>query len=158
MVARFDPDGDGVIKLDEMDERMRMGATFMLQRMGVDTEQPIKVDEVRKRIEQQAAERGSGNSRRGARVEQKQPAREAYRVKGADRLKGRKSYASTARNLPEGVPGWWKDKDEDKDGQITMAEFTTSITSKSRDEFLEYDLNDDGFITAQEAEGAKSRQ
>ena len=86
MVARFDPDGDGVIKLDEMDERMRMGATFMLQRMGVDTEQPIKVDEVRSASSNRLpnADRAIRGAARGS--SRSNPPREAYRVTGADKL------------------------------------------------------------------------
>ncbi len=50
--------------------------------------------------------------------------------------------------LPKGVPQWFSDLDEDGDGQIALYEWRKS--GKSRREFRQYDLNDDGFITLEE--------
>lgn len=61
----------------------------------------------------------------------------------------RTSYrALTAHErLPAGLPGWFKDKDKNVNGQIEMAEYTTSWSDTKVKEFLEYDLNNDGVIT-----------
>jgi Ca2+-binding EF-hand superfamily protein len=50
--------------------------------------------------------------------------------------------------LPEGLPPWFKEVDTDQDGQISLREWLDA--GKPLDEFRDYDLNEDGFITAQE--------
>lgn len=52
--------------------------------------------------------------------------------------------------LPKGLPDWFLSKDADHDGQVTMAEYTTSWTVEKLAEFNRYDLNHDGIITADE--------
>jgi hypothetical protein len=163
MVGQFDPDGDGTIRVDELDERLRMRATFMLQSVGLDVQQPIQLDEVRRRMEQRRGERGGGDTQAtGAnrdatkQAEQnKEAARDAYRVTGSERLKGRRSYGRPAREAPKDVPGWWDRRDENKDGQVTMAEFS-SDSSQSKDEYSEFDVNGDGVITLKEAQASKA--
>jgi Ca2+-binding EF-hand superfamily protein len=49
---------------------------------------------------------------------------------------------------PKSLPPWFKDLDTDGDGQVALYEWRRA--GKSIDEFREYDLNDDGFITADE--------
>ena len=46
------------------------------------------------------------------------------------------------------LPKWFHDLDKHKDGQITRSEWHRG--GKKLDEFRKYDLNDDGFITADE--------
>jgi hypothetical protein len=47
--------------------------------------------------------------------------------------------------LPPGLPGWFKEMDQDKDGQINMFEWRT-VGGKTRAEFAAYDANEDGLI------------
>lgn len=63
-----------------------------------------------------------------------------------------KSYrALTAlERLPKGLPGWWASCDVNADGQIAMAEYSASWSSSVSEEFRQFDLNQDGFITAKE--------
>jgi hypothetical protein len=65
---------------------------------------------------------------------------------------GKKSYRflTAQERLPTGLPDWFKQKDLDGDGQITMAEFATSWTEATAAEFTKYDLNNDGVITPDE--------
>lgn len=62
--------------------------------------------------------------------------------------------------LPKGLPEWFVRKDANGDGQISMAEFSTSWTAGKRHEFNEADINRDGFIVPGESlqaqAGAKS--
>jgi RNA polymerase sigma factor (sigma-70 family) len=51
--------------------------------------------------------------------------------------------------LPSGVPDWFQKLDADKDGQISLYEWCSA--GKSVEEFRHWDLNDDGFITPDEA-------
>jgi hypothetical protein len=52
--------------------------------------------------------------------------------------------------LPKGLPDWFRTKDANGDGQISMAEFAAEWTPAAEAEFLRYDLNGDGFITPDE--------
>jgi hypothetical protein len=157
MLARFDPDGDGQIDINELDERMQGFARGMLGRMGVDVSQPVRIDEVRRAMEERMQGRSGGDSRRREseaerKKREEEEARVAYRVAGADRFKGRKSYSPVGPALPKDLPSWWDRKDEDGDAQITMAEFMSGSSSSSLKEFRDYDLNEDGVITAREAQ------
>jgi len=51
-------------------------------------------------------------------------------------------------NLSKDLPPWFKELDQDGDGQISLAEWKEA--GRSVEEFRKYDLNDDGFITAEE--------
>lgn len=50
---------------------------------------------------------------------------------------------------PPGLPDWFNKLDTDKDGQVALYEWRTA--NKNMDEFRTWDLNDDGFITMDEA-------
>ncbi len=50
---------------------------------------------------------------------------------------------------PPGLPDWFNRLDTDKDGQVALYEWR--VAGKSMDDFKTWDLNDDGFITAEEA-------
>ncbi len=52
--------------------------------------------------------------------------------------------------LPEGLPDWFIDRDSNLDGQVTMAEFAGDWTDAKVEEFLKYDVNNDGVITVEE--------
>jgi Ca2+-binding EF-hand superfamily protein len=51
--------------------------------------------------------------------------------------------------MPAGLPSWFKELDTDGDGQVALYEWRKG--GKNLDEFREWDLNDDGFITPEEA-------
>ncbi|MSQ94278.1 MAG: hypothetical protein EXR98_06945 [Gemmataceae bacterium] len=51
-------------------------------------------------------------------------------------------------SLPKGLPAWLKNLDKDADGQISLDEWRKG--GKKIKDFRDYDLNDDGFITADE--------
>ena len=65
----------------------------------------------------------------------------------------RHSYRFTraGERLPSGLPGWFKDKDTNGDGQIEMNEYARTWTNSTAADFQRYDLNGDGIITAKEA-------
>jgi Ca2+-binding EF-hand superfamily protein len=64
----------------------------------------------------------------------------------------RKSYRflSPSERLPEEARGWISERDGNGDGQVAMAEFTRSWSEDRVREFLRYDHNADGFVTAME--------
>jgi len=76
---------------------------------------------------------------------------ESGEIKVADRFEGRLSFRSTGRSAPTGLPGWFTDKDTDKDNQVRMSEYASQWTTELVEEFYGYDRNFDGVVTAQEA-------
>lgn len=60
-----------------------------------------------------------------------------------------KFYISPKR-LPSGLPDWFLRRDEDGDGQLTLAEFAPRPTPAQLAEFARLDLNRDGVVTARE--------
>ena len=153
MLASLDSDGDGRIDLNQLDDRRRGFATMMLGRLGVDTSRPVRIDEVRERIEQR---RNGGESasrpRRDGEPETKK-IKESYITEGSSKFKGRSSYRREDEEELTDVPRWWDDRDRNADGQVTLGEFLGSRpSSRQLREFAEYDLNEDGIITSSEAE------
>lgn len=55
-----------------------------------------------------------------------------------------------------GIPGWFYERDTDRDGQVSMAEFAPEWSEESLAEFARLDRNEDGLITKQEVLESKS--
>jgi subtilisin-like proprotein convertase family protein len=55
-----------------------------------------------------------------------------------------------AGEITEGLPGWFYEFDTDKDGQVAMSEFSEDWDDAKLAEFKEFDLNEDGLLTANE--------
>lgn len=150
MLQRFDRNGDGTIEPNELDERTRQFAGRFLERLGVDPDKPIRIDELAKRIDAEREKRASGGDPRKQNAS-KVPERLGYKVEGAKQSEGRRSFRSPSQSLPEKMPKWWGDRDKNKDGQVAMSEFLTARSQSAAKSFRSYDLNHDGIITAQEA-------
>jgi EF hand domain-containing protein len=65
----------------------------------------------------------------------------------------RKSYRFTpaTERLTGNLPSWFKSRDRNKDGQVSMSEYSRSWTDRLARQYRELDLNDDGVITSKEA-------
>ena len=68
--------------------------------------------------------------------------------KGPDR----KSYRELTpiERLPKGLPEWFARNDANADGQVAMAEYSASWSNSTAKEFAQFDINNDGMITAKE--------
>jgi subtilisin-like proprotein convertase family protein/Ca2+-binding EF-hand superfamily protein len=62
--------------------------------------------------------------------------------------------AKSAGNLPLDLPEWFRQRDANADGQVTMAEFSQEWTEEKVVEFERYDPNQDGIVTPEECVGA----
>jgi len=65
--------------------------------------------------------------------------------------------AEQNRAVPRELPTWFVERDSDKDGQISMKEFTDEWTDEKLDEFIALDTNNDGFIVTEECLRALER-
>ncbi len=59
--------------------------------------------------------------------------------------------------LPSGIPSWFTRADANGDGQVMMAEYSSTWTKTKVAEFKKYDLNDDGCITPAECVAAEKK-
>lgn len=65
----------------------------------------------------------------------------------------RRSYRakSPTERFPKGLPDWFARSDTDADGQVSMAEYSVTWNEAKAEEYARLDLNQDGFITVDEA-------
>lgn len=59
-------------------------------------------------------------------------------------------FLTATERLPAGLPEWFARKDANGDGQVSLAEYSDSLSDAVAADFARYDLNNDGMITAQE--------
>jgi hypothetical protein len=69
----------------------------------------------------------------------------------------RRSYrfSRAADKLPAGLPGWFRSRDTNGDGQVSMSEYSRSWSASAVADFRRFDLNDDGIVTPKEAAKVK---
>jgi hypothetical protein len=60
-------------------------------------------------------------------------------------------FSRASDKLPTGLPSWFKSRDANGDGQVSMNEYSRSVSQSMVAEFRRYDTNDDGIITPKEA-------
>jgi EF hand domain-containing protein len=59
-------------------------------------------------------------------------------------------FSKPTDHLPSGLPDWFKSKDANHDGQVSMSEYSRSWSKGTVSDFRKYDKNDDGIVTAKE--------
>jgi len=144
MIRRFDRNRDGVLSGDEISSRFSGNPLdFDRNKDGRLTASELAVRYARRREGREESEKRDDRRRDRGRTEQ---------VEIPDVFNGRKSYRATAgRGVPEGLPGFFTDKDANGDGQVTMAEFSSDWSNEVVQQFFSSDLNRDGVITSDEA-------
>lgn len=144
MIRRFDRNRDGVLAGDEISSRFSGNPLdFDRNKDGRLTTSELAVRYARRREGREESEKSDDRRRDRGRTEQ---------VEIPDVFNGRKSYRATAgRGIPEGLPGFFTDKDANGDGQVTMAEFSSDWSNEVVQQFFTSDLNRDGVITSDEA-------
>jgi hypothetical protein len=74
---------------------------------------------------------------------------------GASATKVSLRFSTSTERLPSGLPDWFLQKDVNSDGQVAMVEYTSEWSKTKVEEFYDYDLNRDGYITPYECLGAE---
>jgi hypothetical protein len=64
--------------------------------------------------------------------------------------RGTGRFLSPKERLPRGLPDWFSARDANGDGQVSMAEYSSTWSEVSAQEFRTYDLNGDGIVTPAE--------
>jgi len=96
----------------------------------------------------------SGTSNSGTSLGSRNASTRTYGNSGGSSAGGpRKTYRFLApvERLPKGLPDWFTRSDADGDGQVAMAEFSSSWNDSKVAEFAGWDRNGDGLITPKEA-------
>ncbi len=144
-MRRYDRNKDGFLTKEELSSRFSGNPMdFDRNRDGKISVSELAVRYARRREGEEEARSKQDDRRRGrGRDEQ---------AEVPDVFNERKSYRALAgRQTPEGVPGFFTDKDANADGQVTMAEFASEWSDELLNQFFQSDLNRDGVITADEA-------
>jgi Ca2+-binding EF-hand superfamily protein len=144
MMQRFDRNRDGVLSGGEISSRFSGNPLdFDRNKDGKLTASELAVRYARRREGREESRREDDRRRNRQQDEE---------VEIPDVFNGRRSYrAMASRSLPEGLPGYFTDKDANGDGQVTMAEFASEWSDETVKQFFGSDLNRDGVITAEEA-------
>ena len=144
-MRRYDRNRDGFLTKDELSSRFSGNPMdFDRNKDGKLSASELAVRYARRREGEEEARRDRSRDRRET---------DSGRSEAPpDVFNGRKSYRiDVARSLPEGLPGFFTDKDGNGDGQVTMAEFSDNWNESVVAEFFSSDLNTDGVITVDEA-------
>jgi len=146
-LARYDKNKDNFLAGDEITSRWT-GNPMDFDRNG---DGRLSLNELalraaRLRVAQDEVNKASNKGRQDGRQRDRRPAV----VETPAPFNGRKSFATISRRLPDGLPGWFAEKDKDGDQQVSMAEYSGTWSTELIAEFESFDLNGDGLITPQE--------
>ncbi|MEM9645116.1 MAG: EF-hand domain-containing protein [Planctomycetota bacterium] len=142
-LRRYDRDGNGMLSKEEMSRFSGNPMDFDRNKDGQLSLDELAVRYARRREATEEAKSRSGDQRR------QEDAREPAEM--VDRYEGRKSFRmSGGDRSTDGIPSWFTDADDNKDGQVQMPEFASKWTDEKVAEFLGWDRNGDGTITTSE--------
>ena len=152
-LERYDRDKNGVVQPDEIDLRARRVTDVILRNAGFDPDKPVRLSELNQAILSRSRRRSPSDSSGSRHSSPASPERASYKIEGSTLFGGCKSdrFLAPTERLPNGLPRWWDGKDADADGQIMMAEFSSTWSAAKAAEFARYDVNGDGIITPKEA-------
>jgi Ca2+-binding EF-hand superfamily protein len=145
-LQRYDRNRNRMIDSDELSGRWEGNPLDFDQ----NRDNKLSVNELAVRNARRRVARTEMQAKKAVASRPKEKPSEAVEIK--DRFEGRLSYRPQASTTSiEGLPGWFTDKDADKDNQVRMSEYASEWTDEVVEEFYGYDLNFDGVITSAEA-------
>jgi hypothetical protein len=136
--AKFDRDGDELLDESELPPKWRADAL----RFDRDRDGKLSPTELADYLEAVEEEKKAKKAQKAAGGQAMAPQAMAVQAKP------RQPVYRPGR-LPAGLPPWFAELDADNDGQVGLYEWRTA--GRDADEFLKLDLNEDGFVTAEEA-------
>ena len=146
---RLDKNGDGLLNNDEMQQ-----SEIRYEKDKYDTNKDGSIDlkeysgYMQKRLEKRDSERrdrsrSSGGDRKGDDNKSEEKKKEDLYAE-----LDKKPTVYRATNLPDNIPGWFKEYDVNTDGQVSLFEWKEK--ERSIGDFQKYDRNDDGLLTPSE--------
>jgi Ca2+-binding EF-hand superfamily protein len=153
VLRRYDRNNDGSVSGDEISSRWA-GNPLDFDRNGDKklTLNELAIRAARRRVVENSPQVRSirEGDRERERQERERREKAAKPAEPVDLYKGRKSYLAKAPKLPEGLPGWFATRDQNMDFQVAMSEYSDSWSNEIVEEFMKFDTNGDGVITAEE--------
>lgn len=156
LMKQYDKNGDGVLERDEW-----KAISGSPERSDANGDGRITADELYERVSSRnLGDRGRSTRRRGESRDRDGSRQRETRVstnKSSSDEDSRPSYRLTTphERLPDGLPGWFKQKDTDLDGQVAMHEYSRSWDASTVRKFVDLDKNGDGLITPSEAKSGR---
>jgi hypothetical protein len=147
--SQADEDSDGQITVQEMAEHIaRYGHGRKIRLMPTAAEYLIQFPST---LNPDADELAAGEpAAASGSSDQPDSAGSPDRVPDRSSAPGFKRFTVPRSRIPEGLPAWFLDRDQDGDCQLTFQEFSPQATAQDRQEFSGYDVNRDGLVTAWE--------
>jgi len=149
IVGRYDADGDGQLQTTEW--RLMRGQP---ERIDHDGDQLLTYEEMLRHVSQYAFGKRLAPQRDNAAAQQPAPpAPHTQDVTSSSQAPPpcAKPYFVPDRFLPKGLPDWFRARDANGDGQLSLAEFAPTGEAQLAAQFGRSDANRDGLITPAEA-------
>ena len=148
-IRSFDKNKNGVLEKNEFTK------DFAGDPMDFDRNRDGRLTQKELAVRYAVRREGTEDARRKRELEERRNKRDKEDKKDqtkSDPFNGRRSYrVDRQRKNPEGLPGYFTDRDTNGDGQISMSEFSSDWSDEVVAQFFSSDFNRDGVITADEA-------
>lgn len=149
ILKRYDKNGNGVLEKDEWSGMRGDPNEIDRNKDGV-----ITLDEMAERMLAFRRERGGGGPPGPPGTSGSPPTSTASTAGAAGAATGAGKrvwkFLSPQDRLPAGLPDWFRAKDVDGDGQVSMKEYSADWSGSAIAGFQKYDTNNDGLITPEE--------
>jgi len=139
----LDRNGDGFLNRDEMPDDLKAE----LSKWDTNRDNLISLDEFKYYFGTQRQDRRDNNNNNNN--NNNRPSNPVIIIVEEDDLDERPIVYRAGKLPTKELPKWFLDLDTDQDGQVALFEWHKG--GKNLDEFREWDRNDDGYITAEEA-------
>ncbi len=144
LLRQYDSNRNGQL---EKDEWSKMRGDY--EKADANHDGVITLDELTERLKNYSRDEGSSSSNRSR---SDSGGRSGYWNREGDskNAEGGMRFLTPLERLPKGLPTWFTRNDANQDGQISMAEYSTTYNETTAAEFMRLDHNGDGIITAEE--------
>ncbi|MEZ6088255.1 MAG: EF-hand domain-containing protein [Pirellulaceae bacterium] len=149
-MARYDRNKNGHLDKEEMQGGNWFGNPMDFDRNGDGRLSPseLAVRYARRRVAEEEVKQERKRSESNDRRDRKKTEADE------DPFNGRKSYRRLPAEADSGLPGWFAERDQNRDGQVVMTEYTSQWNDRLIEDFFKFDMNRDGVITEAECHAA----